>query len=321
MAKRYLPHTLFLCIATLAWGGSSLSTAPSPVASSSDITETDLPPEAPPESLPVFRSTLESARSHFEAGDLERALQVAQSVRVHSTRRAERVEAWMLSGWIQRMSGDPDLASAAFTQVRISGTALSAWANYFEAEQDLIRGRPHVAKRECEAYRSTFPDGPYAGACLRIIALGHASLGNSGAALTVAKEWDRLNPKTPISESIALKSALVQLPNHPQPSVEKLRSLVAKHTLPIVGHVAETTLHDLHQTGTIDTAYPRHNAFMQQRAGSLLTSYRGQEAWSAFEALASRSEDDPRLKSWAEASFERFTLTVRVESDTIRAPS
>ena len=306
MIPRHLPYALLLGGATLAWGSTSLAPIIQAPVTPSNTAQNEPSPTAEEPERETIVASLKAARRHFEAGDSERALRAAEAVRTQSPRRTERAEAWMLSGWIHRDLDQHDLASAAFTQVRLTGTSLSAWASYYEAEQDLIRGRPSVARRECESYRASFSNGPYADACLRIMALGSAVTGDRDAALASARAWDELHPKTPITESIALKTALTRVSSAPAQSASELRKLLADHTIPMVGRRAEAKLLEMQQAGQVSEAYPTHNAFLQQRAQSLLTSYQGPAAWSAFEKLAERAPDDPSLMKWTEASMESF---------------
>ena len=87
----------------------------------------------------------------------------------------------------------------AFTKVRAAKGPLAPWGAYYEAEQDLNRGKPAVAVRECETYLKTWPDGVHADACHRLIARGLAETGRYTKALEAAEKYDSQHPRAPIS--------------------------------------------------------------------------------------------------------------------------
>ena len=111
---------------------------------------------------------------HMRAGDDHRALASAKAITRAKKWGRDRDAAWFVQGVIYRDQERHNLASEAFTKVRAAKGPLAPWGAYYEAEQDLNRGKPAVAVRECETYLKTWPDGVHADACHRLIARGLA---------------------------------------------------------------------------------------------------------------------------------------------------
>ena len=165
----------------------------------------DLPPV---DGLLVGPVALQTIQSHLAAGDERRALAVAQAYVEENAWGRDRDAAWLVIGLIHRDAGRHNLASEAFTKVRSSKGPLGQLAAFYEAEQDLARGRQWVAIKECDAYRKAWPKGPHAGACQRLVAMAHADLGNTATARSLASEYDDENDNATISEQVELRMAL-----------------------------------------------------------------------------------------------------------------
>ena len=250
--------------------------------------------------------SLDSLREHLAAGDQRRALRVAEAyVEEHAWGR-DRDAAWMVIGLIHRDAGRHNLASEAFTKVRSAKGPLMRLASFYEAEQDLARGREWVAIRECEAYREAWPRDDHAAACQRIIATAHADLGNTATARAIAAEYDKDHDNATIGEQIELRMALRLAESAPEEAIGRLQKLAIRHDAPLTGRVAEETLFDLKLQGHEAAVVPDDNGSAMQRAVSLRDVKRKDEAWALFEDLVARSEDDTKLARWVEGSAERF---------------
>ena len=292
--------------------------AVSPVEGAEEAEATGAPPSAealpaplaphdlPPADLSLGPRTVETIRAHREAGDRRRALRVAESFVAGSAWGRERDGAWMVVGLLHRAAGRHNLASEAFTKVRAGKGPLTELATFYEAEQDLARGREWVAIRECESYRKAYPKGEHAGACQRLIATAHAKLGNTGTARAAAREYDDDHDNATISEQIELQMALQLVQTEPEAAIARLQHLSISHDAPLTGRVAEEQLHDLRLAGVDTAVVPDDTASLQLRAVSLRDVKRKDEAWAAFEQLSERAEDDPKLQRWVADSAERF---------------
>jgi soluble lytic murein transglycosylase-like protein/tetratricopeptide (TPR) repeat protein len=262
--------------------------------------------ELPAPPSPVGPIALSTIRAHLEAGDKRRALRVATAFVDDGHWGRERDAAWLVIGLLHREAERHNLASEAFTKVRAGKGPLAELAAFYEAEQDLARGREWVAIKECETYRSTWPKGDHADACLRVIATAHAKLGNTAAARAAAREYDEDHDNATISEQIELRMALDLVETETEAAIARLQHLAISHDAPLTGRVAEEQLHDLRLSGHADAVLPDDTPSLQLRAVSLRDVKRKDEAWAAFEQLAERAEDDPKLKRWVDDSAERF---------------
>ena len=264
---------------------------------------------APPRSLgPEFgpETTLEHVRRHLSAGDVPRARAAAEAVVTHRRWGRERDAARLVLGLLHRDADRHNLASEAFTQVRASGGALAPWGAYYEAEQDLARGKEWVAVRECEKYRERWPTGAHADACLRLIATAHARMGNASAARTAAAAYDSEHKVGPISEQVELALAMRLAETQPASAVPQLRELASDHTAPQTGRVAEQLLSLLDEQGVPGATLDDDVSALMQRAVSLRDAKRYDEAWALFEELTARAADDRKLSAWVDGSAERF---------------
>lgn len=263
------------------------------------------PPVVPPGWAPGARHTLADVREALAAGDVPRALGLAREVATGRHSR-DRAAAWGVIGTLHEEAGHANQASEAFTKVRASGGPLAAWGAWHEAEQDLRRGRPTVAARECAAYRTRWPEGDNADDCLRLIASAHASLGRHGPAMEAATAYDADHADGPIREQTRLKVALVWAQDDPERAVPLLHQLLASHRAPLTGRSAEQTLARLERAGVPGAALPTDLAFAKGRAVSLREVRRHTEAWQAFRSLADQADDDPALQAWVDQEATTF---------------
>lgn len=309
------PHRLAGAVGVLALVGVSLGNGPIP----SDASATPDLGEAPPERVgsyvaraPLHPShvtgpaTIDTLRRHMEAGDRHRALVVAEQVADASSSGRERAAARMAAALLHREAGRHNLASEAFTQVRAGQGPLAPLAAYYEAEQDLTRGREWIAIRECESYRKAWPKGDHAGACQRLIATAYAKLGKSSSARTAAAQYDQDHDNATIAEQIELRLAEQRLAEDPAAAIPLLQRLAVHHASPLTGRVAEEHLAALRAQGHEGAVIPDSTESRKARALSLRDVKRKPEAWAAFESLIADAEDDPTLARWVEGGAERF---------------
>lgn len=254
---------------------------------------------------------LEDLRGHLRAGDDHRAMLVAE--RIIDTRRwgRDRAIAWLVKGLLHRDLGEHNQASEAFTQVRLSKGPLAPWGAWYEAEQDLARGKPWVAIRECSRYRDAWPEGPHADACLRLMARTHASEGRLSTARTLASDYDSEHKDAPIGEQVELAWATWAVEHEPEGAVRVLRELAVEHSAPLTGRVAEELLAELHASGVEGATIPDDDTSLMRRAISLRDARRKDAAWEVFSQIIERSADNPRLARWVDQEASVFGWRTR----------
>lgn len=264
--------------------------------------------EAAPDLAPVGSDppVIDDIRRHLEAGDTRRALRAAERFVEHRKWGRERDAAWLTIGLIHREEGRHNLASEAFTKVRTADGPLARFGAWYEAEQDLARGREWVAIRECERYRERWPDGEHAGACLRLMARAHALLGRFASARELAAAYDAEHQGAEIGEQIELLLARWLVDNDPDSAIRPLQKLAVEHRAPLTGRVAEELLAELRTAGRTQAVVPDDTPSLMTRAVSLREARRKDDAWEVFEELIRRSADDPSLARWVEDSAEAF---------------
>lgn len=249
---------------------------------------------------------LEDIRRYLAAGDEHRAMLAALDFVEAQPWGRDRDAAWFVIGTLHREAGRHNLASEAFTKVRAAKGPLAPWAAWFEAEQDLERGREWVAIKECETYRETWPRGPYADACLRLIAQAYAKLGRAASARSAAAQYDKGHKGAEIGEQIELTLAAWLAHNEPDAAVRPLQKLAIDHQAPLTGRVAEELLAGLASQGVQGAVLPSDTESLKRRALSLRDARRRDAAWSTFEELIRRAEEDPGLARWVDDAAESF---------------
>jgi len=251
-------------------------------------------------------ATIELVRRHMQAGDTDRAL--ADARRLVATQRWGRdsAAAWMLIGVLEREREHDNLASEAFTRVRVAKGPLESWGTYYEALSDLERGRHAVAARECATYQERWPKGRHADACQRLIARAHAERGLAAPALEATETYDNTHADAPITEQIELALSEWQVAHQPKLAVRRLQKLATEYKSPLTGRVATARLASLREAGMDDAVLPSDTASLQTRAVSLRDSGQKSAAIAAFDELSRRSADVPRLAAWVEAETPVF---------------
>ena len=269
------------------------------------------PAVAVPDATAVVDVSLDDLRAHMQANDVDAALRAAEAyVEQHRWGRS-RDTAWLLIGLLHREAGRPNLASEAFTKVRVTKSHLAPMAAYYEAEQDFTRGKPYVAIRECERYQETWPKEAHAGDCLRLQARAWARVGNAPKALAAASAYDEDHPLGPITEQIELAIATWQVEHQPEAAVHRLRGLAMNHAAPLTGRIADEKLHALKEAGIEGAELGDSTDVLKARAVSLRDSGNRFEALMILEELGRRAPDDPNLARWIEAETTGFGWRAR----------
>lgn len=263
------------------------------------------PPAILPGSLPRTDKLADLAQAMVH-DQREVALVLAQDLADHLRDRRERAAAWMVVGMLHREAGRANLASEAFTQVRASGGPLAAWGAWYEAEQDLERGREAVAIRECSQYLARWSEGAHAEDCEQLIAFGQARLGQAADAEAAAQAWDEAHPKAPISEQVQLTLADWEMQHDPPAAVRRLSRLTVWFQAPLTIRIATQALAELRRRGIAEAIVPDDPASLRARAISLRDSGSKRAAWQLFNELASASADDPALSAWIAAESTTF---------------
>ncbi len=284
---------------------------PEPLSSILGVHLPTAPHTAPGDPLIHDEVGVKDLRRHLRAGDDHRAMLVAD--RIVETRRwgRDRDIALLVKGLLHRERTEHNQASEAFTKVRLGKGPLAPWGAWYEAEQDLARGKPWVAIHECTRYREAWPEGHHADACLRLIARTHASQGRLGAARAQATEYDSEHKEAPIGEQVELAWATWATEHDPLGAVRVLRQLAIEHSAPLTGRVAEELLAELHASGVEGATVPDDDTSLMRRAISLRDARRKDTAWEAYAELIERSSDNPRLARWVDQEAGVFGWRTR----------
>lgn len=318
LARRLLPLSAVLALGVVAILPAS-GTVPREVEGAHEppvrsVVEVDIGamlPSAPDlDPLPA-EPTLEDIRLNMAAGDTGRALRIAERYLEQHRWGRDRDAVAMVVGMLHREAGRPNMASEAFTRIRGGKGPLAEWGAFYEAEQDLVRGRQWVAIRECEKYQKTYPDGRFDSACRALIARAHADLGRFQSARGVAVEYDEDHELAEIGEQIELRLARWLVENDPADAVDNLQKLALDHDSALTGRVAEELIAQLAVDGVEGAAIPDDTESLKRRAISLRRAKRMQDAWAVYQDLVQRSEDDAQLTRWVEDQAEVFGWRTR----------
>jgi hypothetical protein len=261
-------------------------------------------------SVQTNRPPLEAIREQLIAGRPEAALAAAQR-HLPTLRGRDAAAAWMAVGTIHRAAGRHNLASEAFTEVRRSGGPLTAWGAWYEAEQDLARGRPAVAARECTLYLERYEEGYHREDCEQLIAFALAEQGREDDAIEAAEAWDESHEHAPIGEQVRLRLAEQLAKTQPVRAASLLRSLYTSFEAPLTGRRAQRGLRRLRQAGIASAEEPNDLPSLRTRAESLRISGQLREAWRAFQDLAARASDLPSLARWVDDRRSAFAWRAR----------
>ncbi|MCB9662517.1 MAG: lytic transglycosylase domain-containing protein [Alphaproteobacteria bacterium] len=269
-----------------------------------------LPPPALPGSTPR-PERLEDVAALLAVGRTEAALAAADHL-AHTLRDAEeRAAAWLAAGMVHREAGRANLASEAFTQVRFGGGPLAPLGAWFEAEQDLARGRAAVAVRECRAYLDRWPEGWHAEDCEVLLPFALADAGDADAALEAADAWDAHHAELRIGEPVRLAVAAWARTHDPARAVALYQALATRFEAPRTPRVAEAALAALRREGQVGATVPDDLQSLTQRATSLRLCGRGEDAWALYTQLQDRADDTPWLGRWVEGEATSFAWSAR----------
>ncbi|MDP2308421.1 MAG: transglycosylase SLT domain-containing protein [Pseudomonadota bacterium] len=258
---------------------------------------------------------------------------LADPLRAAIDRRTQgdnRAAAWHYESWLAQKGGtartraavqlalgltwldldEPNLASGLFSKVRASGTPVAPWGAWYEAYADHLRGRHSVAARECQAYRTAWPDGEHADECLVLIGDAWVAAGERGPAIAAYNTYLELHPDTPRAETLRLGIALAVTNGSPAQGIPMLQSLVLDHTYHSTGETAQARLDALAADGLV-TALPDTVATECRFASERKRCGYETEAWEKFQSLAARASDDPQLAGWVESQQERFAWSTK----------
>ncbi len=273
---------------------------------------------APPDHLRTLLETpgepsLDAIQSHLESHDLVAAGWEAE--RYTDTHRwgRSRDAAWMVQGMLHRERGEYNLASAAFTKVRTGKGPLETWGAYYEAEQDLKRGKYWVAARECKTYREKWPTGRHSEDCHRLMAVAYAKAGAWSKSREIAEEYDDNHRRGPISEQIELTLTLGALADTDDPAslIPRLQRHAVEFTAPLTGRIAAEKLAELQADGFDEAVVPQDLWSRKALAYSLRDTKQTDAAWEVFSGLILDSDDDRGLQRWIVDEAERFGWRAR----------
>ncbi|MDP2314644.1 MAG: lytic transglycosylase domain-containing protein [Pseudomonadota bacterium] len=246
------------------------------------------------------------------------------------TQGDNRAAAWYYEGWLNQKGGtsrtraavqlalgltwldldEPNLASALFSKVRASGTPVAPWGAWYEAYADHLRGRHSVAARECQAYRTAWPDGEHADECLVLIGDAWVAAGERGPAIASYNAYLEKHPDTPREETLRLGIALAVTNGSAAQGIPMLQDLVLDHAYHSTGETAQARLDALAKDGLV-TALPATTTTECRLAAERKRCGYETEAWQRFQSLAARASDDPQLASWVESQQERFAWSTK----------
>ncbi|MCO4743613.1 MAG: transglycosylase SLT domain-containing protein [Proteobacteria bacterium] len=256
--------------------------------------------------------SIDDIRGYLADADTERALLLAEQLVSEKKWGQDRNAAYFAIGMIERDNGRPNRASEAFTKVRAVTSPLAEMAAYFEAEQDLARGKPWVSFRECERYTEKYPSGDYVDACERVRAKSAVLSGRGKKGEDIAEAYDEEHPEAPISESIALLRAEAAFnAGRDKEAVRRFRELAVDYSAALTGRVAEERLAALSASGVDGAEIPDSLDARRQRALSLRDSGRIEEAWALYLELVADADGDARQQAWVDTALEVFSKRTR----------
>jgi soluble lytic murein transglycosylase len=255
----------------------------------------------------------------MQAGDMDLALFAAERIVEEARPSRERVLAALVAGMIYREKKLHNLASERFALVRRADAPLSEWAAYFEAEQDLSRGKPGSTLKACDEIQSRYPDGHFLVACTRLRARALVATGRTNEARDLAKRHDAEHDGNQIAEQIDLAIGRRWAKKNPELAIPLLKRLVVEHSAPLTGRVAEQVLGELRASGHETAVVPEDTASVQRRAVSLREVKRKAEAWGLFAEVERRAAaGDRAAAAWVDAERERFAWRTHQWGELVR---
>ena len=221
-----------------------------------------------------------------------------------------RTSGHLLLGLAHMQLENWNLASRHFYRVRRTGGPLAPYGAWYEAKVDHLRGRHHVAVRECHGYREKYPEGAHADECLLLIGDAYSAAGNRGAGIASYRKYLDKHPETPRKEEIELATTLAYVDKAPKQAIRLLHGLALSHSFPSTDLAVQAALADLSERG-FEVALPSDNTTRMRRAEALRRSGQYDAAWALFQELAKGPDADPQIKAWVDANEERFAWGTR----------
>jgi soluble lytic murein transglycosylase-like protein len=269
------------------------------------------PTVSPGRAPPAATDPLAAARAARAEGNLRGSVtHYEQALARKNLSARTRAAVQLALGQAWAALDEPVLAAAAFGRARAANTPVAPWATWYEAQAELERGRGATAARLCTTYRTTWPEGPHADACLVVIGDGQGRAGNRGAAIAAYRAFLEAHPESPMEETVRLGIALAVANDDPRAGVPLLQNLVLDHQYHSTGLTAQRRLDDIAALGGALAAaavLPDTTDVLSRRAAELKRCGKDTEAWSLFNQLAARAADDPKLAAWIDAQEERFS--------------
>jgi hypothetical protein len=265
----------------------------------------------PGEHLPSPPAVAPGGLTHLPAPQLSAAMDAR--IRGANQEAIQILEAWLSSqnapwghrrrsgrfllGWLYLQDGKTNLASAEFTKVRLGGGPLEALALYYEALCDHRRGRHSVAARECESYRTQWPEGEHADDCLLLIGQARSEAGQHRSAKQAWVDWLDENPGHPRTEQVELDLAISRAHLGSTAALQSLQNFTLYHSYPSIAQQAKQVLDELQAEGR---KLPEMDP-LQQETRSIMAHVRAgqyEAAWTRFADLLQAHGDDERLQVW-----------------------
>lgn len=286
----------------LSWGAAWATVYERPVGATFPTAPTHVPGRAP--TLPA--DPLGAAIDARGQGDLAgSAWLYEQWIAQKKGSAGVRAAAQLSLGLVYLDLGEHNRASALFSAVRASGTAVAPWGAWYEAYADHQRGRHAVAARECAAYRKNWPEGAHADECLVLMGDANVAAGQRGPAIAAYQTYLERHPDSPREETLRLGIALAVSTSDPTQGIAQLQSLVLDHSYHSTGDTAQRRLDELAAEGYA-AALPNDGITACRRAAERKRCGYEVEAWSQFTALEQRAVDDPAVAEWIERHADQF---------------
>lgn len=200
---------------------------------------------------------------------------------------------------------NPNAASALFSKVRGSGSAVAPWGAWYEALADHRRGRHSVAASECASYRKKWPTGPHADECLVLMGDAYVAAGERGPAIGAYQTYLDAHPDSPREETLRLGIALAVSTTAPEQAIPILQRLVLDHQYHSTGETAKKRLDELAKAG-FAAALPDDGITACRMAAERKRCGFEADAWAQFQALEERAADDATIAAWIEDHADQF---------------
>ena len=270
-----------------------------------------VPQVAPGRIADLPADPLAEARQRARASDFTGARAILEPYLASKKSWQERTATRLLLGQVYMELGLYNLASGQFYRVRRGDGGDAKVAAWYEAQLDLLRGRPHAAIKECTAYMEQYPQGHRASECLVVIGDAEAARGRLKDAEKAYESYLEKpgNKKQMREEEMSLRIALATAKWKPERSIPLLQELALRHRFASTGTGAINGLHQLREQGHEDAVLPTDPQSRMDLANSVRRAGWADQAWAMFEELA--ADEDPEIKKWVDESRDRFARSTR----------